>query len=291
MIQELYAEIYRQRDSHSIVELCDVYGVSRSGYYKWLKRQGEKNRYEKTQDILDACVADIHAHHPMMGYRSIRDTLILEHGWVLSDPTVLKSMQRLNIKGYFYRPKYSKYETGLQHSRFPNILKRNFKADAPLRKVVTDVTYIKHKGKWHYLCAYLDLYNNEILEWELSDTFDNLLVMRPAERLLKRTESTIHPILLHSDQGVQYSSAGYCNLLKTYNAIQSMSRAGTPRDNAVMESFWRRFKDTLRIHFRYREKDDLRDVVEQCIHYFNNIRPVRKLNGKPPILFRTESVA
>lgn len=291
MIQEMYAEIHKRREGHSITELCKVYGVSRSGYYKWLKRRGEKNRYEKTQDILDACVADIHAHHPMMGYRSIRDTLILEHGWVLSDPTVLKSMQRLNIKGYFRRPKYSKYETGLLHSRFPNILRRDFKADAPLQKVVTDVTYIKHKGKWHYLCAYLDLYNNEILEWELSDKFDNLLVMRPAERLLKRTESTTHPILLHSDQGVQYSSAGYCNLLKTYNAIQSMSRAGTPRDNAVMESFWRRFKDTLRIHFRYWEKDDLNDVVAQCIHYFNNIRPVRKLNGKPPILFRTESVA
>ena len=199
MIQKMYAEIHRQRDSHSIVELCKIYGISRSGYYKWLKRQGEKNRYEKTQDILDACVGDIHAHHPKMGYRSIRDILILEHGWVVSDPTVLKSMQRLNIKGYFQRTKYSKYETGLLHSRFPN-------------------------------------------------------------------------------------------LLKTYNAIQSMSRAGTPRDNAVMESFWRRFKDTLRIHFRYRKKDDLRDVVELCIHYFNNIRPIRKLNGKPPILFRTESV-
>ena len=200
-------------------------------------------------------------------------------------------MRRLNIKGYYRRPKYSFSGSGLLHSRFPNILKRNFKSDAPLQKVVTDVTYIKHKGKWYYLCAYLDLYNNEILEWELSDSFDNLLVMRPAERLLKRTESTTHPILLHSDQGVQYSSAGYSNLLKTYNVIQSMSRAGTPRDNAVMESYWRRFKDTLRIHFRYREKDDLNDIVSRCIHYFNNIRPVRKLNGKPPILFRTESVA
>jgi len=291
VIQERYSKIHKRREVRSVTELCNIYGVSRSGYYKWCKRQGEKNRYEKTQDILDACVADIHAHHPMMGYRSIRDMLILEYGWILSDPTVLKSMQRLKIKGYFQRPKYSKYETGLMHSRFPNILNRNFKSERPLQKVVTDVTYISHNGKWYYLCAYLDLYNNEILEWEISGKFDNLLVMRPAERLLKRTESTTHPILLHSDQGVQYSSAGYCNLLKTYNAIQSMSRAGTPRDNAVMESFWRRFKDTLRVHFHYGGKDDLKDVVAQCVHYFNNIRPLRKLNGKPPILFRTESVA
>ena len=102
---------------------------------------------------------------------------------------------------------------------------------------------------------------------------------------------TEHQVLLHSDQGVQYSSAGYCNLLKEYNAIQSMSRAGNPHDNAVMESFWGRFKDTLRKHFRYWESDDLSATIEQAIYYFNNERPIRKLNGKPPVLFRTELVA
>ena len=160
-----------------------------------------------------------------------------------------------------------------------------------MQKIVTDVTYIKHAGKWYYLAGYLDLFNNEIIEWELSDTFDNFLVMKPAERLLKKRMSTEHQVLLHSDQGVQYSSAGYCNLLKEYGVIQSMSRAGNPRDNAVMESFWGRFKDTLRKHFRYWECDDLRAVIEQAIYYFNNERPVRKLNGKPPVLFRTELVA
>ena len=74
-----------------------------------------------------------------------------------------------------------------------------------------------------YLAGYLDLYNNELVEWELSDTFDNFLVMKPAKRLLEKAKSTKHQVLLHSDQGVQYSSAGYCNLLTEYNAIQSMS--------------------------------------------------------------------
>ena len=289
MIQQMYAKIQRQTDKHSVTELCAIYGVSRSGYYKWLQRRGELNRYEQSRQVLDAYVSDIHAHHPMMGYRSIRDTLALKFGLAVSDPSVFKSMQRLHIHGYCRRVK-NKY-SGLEHTRYPNLLNREFKADTPMRKVVTDVTYINHRGKWHYLAAFLDLYNNEILEWELSDTFDNLLVMRPAERLLKRTESTGRQVLFHSDQGVQYSSAGYCNLLKEYNVLQSMSRAGVPRDNAVMESFWGRFKDTLRKHFRYREKDDLHDVVAECVHYFNFVRPVRKLNGKPPVLFRTEPMA
>ena len=199
-------------------------------------------------------------------------------------------MKRLGIQGYTRRRK-APASTGMEHTRYANILDRNFKADKPLQKIVTDVTYIKHHGKWFYLAGYLDLFNNEIVEWELSDTFDNLLVMRPAERLLKKTMSTEHQVLLHSDQGVQYSSAGYCNLLKEYNAIQSMSRAGNPHDNAVLESFWGRFKDTLRFHFRYWESDDLFSVIHQAIHYFNFVRPLRKLNGKPPVLFRSELVA
>ena len=253
MIQQMYAEIQRQAGKHSISELCAVYGVSRSGYYKWLGRAGELNHYERTQQRMDTCVADIHAHYPMMGYRQIRDTLEWQFGWKLSDPTVWRSMKRIGVHGYTRKRKLPTSYGGMEHTRYANILSRDFKADKPLRKIVTDVTYIKYRGKWFYLAAYLDLFNNEIVEWELSDTFDNFLIMRPAERLLKKTESTEHPVLLHSDQGVQYSSAGYCNLLSEYNVIQSMSRAGNPYDNAVMESFWGRFKDTLCCHFRYWE--------------------------------------
>ena len=230
---------------------------------------------------------DIHNHHPMMGYRQIRDKLCLEFGWIVSDPTIWKSMKRLGIKGYSPRRKVP-VAAGTEHTRYANVLNRNFKSERPLEKIVTDVTYIRHNNKWYYLAGYLDLFNNEIVEWELSDVFDNLLVMRPAERLLQKKMSTKHQVLLHSDQGVQYSSAGYCNLLKEYNVIQSMSRAGNPRDNAVIESFWGRFKDTLRKHFHYREHDDLRTTVEQTIHYFNYERPVRKLKGKPPVLYRME---
>ena len=95
MIREMYAEIQKQTDKHSVSELCEIYGVSRSGYYKWLKRAGQLNRYEKIHKILDSYVLDIHSHHPMMGYRQIRDKLYLEFGWIVSDPTVWKSMKRL----------------------------------------------------------------------------------------------------------------------------------------------------------------------------------------------------
>ena len=106
-----------------------------------------------------------------------------------------------------------------------------------MQKVVTDVTYIKHKGKCHYFACYLDLFNNEILDYELSDAFDNFLVMKPAKRILEKAKSTGTPMLLYSDQGVQYSSASYCNLLKSYDVIQSMSRAGTQEIMQLLNLF------------------------------------------------------
>ena len=107
----------------------------------------------------------------------------------------------------------------------------------------------------------------------------------------KKTKCTNYPILLHSDQGIQYTSSAYQALLREYNVVQSMSRAGNPKDNAVMESFFSRFKYVLRFQFRYWLKADLRSIVAKIIHYFNYIRPIRKLNGKPPVQFRIEQVA
>jgi len=282
--------IQRQSKQKSIVELCELYSVSRSGYYKWTKRDGQLNRYEKAQRQLDEHVKDIHAHYPSMGYRQIRDTLLLQTGWRVCDLSVWQAMRRLHIQGYTRKSKYPP-RPGNEHEIYPNLLNREFHAPFPMQKIVSDITYIKHRGKWFFLVCYLDLFNNEIVEWQLSNTFDNTVVIQPAKRLLEKAKCTGLPVLLHSDQGSQYVSAGYCALLREYNAIQSMSRAGTPRDNAVMESFIGRFKDVLRFHFRYWQTDDLKQIIENAIHYFNCIRPVRKLNGKPPAQFRIEQVA
>lgn len=262
-------------------------GVSRSGYYKWLARGNRPNRYEKSQRDLDQLVRDIHAHYPSMGYRQIRDTLLLQTGWKVCDISVWQSMRRLGIKGYVRRGKF-RTKSGKEHEFVPNILSREFCSDLPLKKVCSDITYIKHKGQWFYLVCFLDLFNNEIVEWQLSKSFDNTFVLQAARRLLEKAKCTGCPILLHSDQGNQYISTGYQTLLKKYGAIQSMSRAGNPRDNAVIESFFGRFKDVLRFQFHYWLADDLSSVITDAIAYFNTIRPLRKLSGKPPVQFRIE---
>lgn len=175
MIQQIYACGERESQQHLVKDLCEIYEVARSGYYKWLKRKYSLNRYERRQQELDYYVADIHSHYPSQGYRTVNDTLLNIYGWIVSDMAVLKFMQRLGIQGFVRRQKQPN-TIGSEHDRFPNLLDRKFHADGPLQKVVTDATYIKHKGTWYYLACYLDLFNNEILDWKLSDTFDNFLV-------------------------------------------------------------------------------------------------------------------
>lgn len=262
-----------------------MYGVSRSGYYKWVKRKNQLNRYEKQQRELDFLVKDIYEKHPTAGYHTIRGLILQETGWRVSALSVFRSMKRLDIRSCT-RKKFHYYNTvGTEHERFPNILSRKFKSQEPYKKIVTDVTYIKHHGKWYYFACYLDLFNNEILEWELDTVFDNFLVINPAERLLQKIKHK--NVLFHSDQGAQYASAGYCKLLSDNHIIQSMSRAGTPRDNAVIESFFSRFKETLYNDFKL-SKSNIREAVEATVDYFNNKRPVAKLNYKTPVQYRIE---
>lgn len=129
----------------------------------------------------------------MMEYRQIKDKLSLEFGWIVSDPTVWRSMNRLGIHGHIRHRKIVS-NLGSEHTRYANVLNRDFKPDMPMEKIVTDITYINYKGKRYYLAAYLDLFNNEIVEWELSNKFDNLIVMRHVERLLKNMHGTPSPL-------------------------------------------------------------------------------------------------
>ena len=131
----MYAETKRQSGKHSVNELCSIYGVSRSGYYKRVKRAGEQNQYEKPHEILDSYVLDIYSHHPMMGYRQIRDKLCLEFGWIVSDPTIWKSMKWPGIHGYTRQRKAAAAGTILEHILYSNILNRNFKASILCRKL------------------------------------------------------------------------------------------------------------------------------------------------------------
>ena len=286
--QYYYSNIDKLRELYSVEWLCQLFEVSRSGYYKWKKRGNRDNRYISTQKILDRHIARLNAEHPSSGYRALNSRLRAETGWVVCDVSVLRSMQRLAIKAKVRKNRKSP-AAGEEHKKFPNLLNREFNALEPLSKVATDITQIKYLGQTYHFVCYLDLFNNEILEWNVRQDESMELLLPPLKRLLKRKRmSTESQMLLHSDQGAQYSSAGYCSLLKKYNVIQSMSRAATPRDNAVIESVFGWFKDFLAADFFPNCSEPIERLLAKAVYEFNYYRPSHKLNYKSPVQFKIE---
>lgn len=284
--QYYYGKISELHLPYSVALLCQLFGVSRSGYYKWLRRRGTQNRYQISQAILDEHIRALHEAHPSFGYRALRRRLETETGWIVSAPSVLRSMRRLSIQAKLRRKR--RPTTGEPHAVFPNILNRQFQADMPLSRVATDITHFQyHKTKYAFIC-FLDLFNNEILEWNVGTEESMDFILPPLRRLLARKRPVGSQLILHSDQGTQFASASYSYLLEQNGVTQSMSRVATPRDNAVIESIFGWFKEFLRSDYFPGATISIRELLEKAVCDFNHIRPSHKLNYKTPVQFRTE---
>jgi len=271
---------------YDISFLCDLAGVSRAGYYKWRANKGNPNYRQIQRQELLKLAADIHRRFPTFGYRFVTDRIKRETGWVVCPKRILSVMQELDIKSVVRRRKYA--FPGKEHEIYPNLLDRNFKANRPLQKVVTDVTYLYVKGTPMYLSAFIDLYNNEILDYELGWQNSMSIVIPPLKRLLEKHKKDVYqnPLTLHSDQGNQYTSLSYAGHLKRYNVSISMSRSGTPLDNAACESFWGWFKGELCHMYRWGSVEELRLAVDSHVAFYNNQRPQSRLNYMAPTEFR-----
>lgn len=286
--QYYFSQIERLHRRFSVEWLCELFGVSRSGYYKWKKRGQTLNQYQRSQQILDREILSLHKEHPSSGYRALNARLRRKTGWIVCDLSILHSMQRLHIQAKTRKTRPAP-TLGTENPKFPNILNRQFGAEQPLTRIVTDITQFRYQKQTYYFVCYLDLFNNEILEWNVRTDETMQLILPPLRRLLKRKRmSSDCPMLLHSDQGSQYSSAGFHALLKLYNVTQSMSRAGTPHDNAVMESIFGWFKEFLRAEYLNRSNEPVQLLLQNAVFEFNHFRPSFKLHYKSPVQFRIE---
>ncbi|MBW5445635.1 IS3 family transposase [Cohnella sp. CFH 77786] len=267
--------------------LCQLAGVSRSGYYKWLARRGKLNQWQRAETDLMLLVNAVHGIRPSFGYRRIADRLRKQGTWEGSDRRVLTCMQKLDIQSKVRRKK--NFGVGSEHNVVKNLLNRDFKTKKPMEKIVSDVTYMFSRGTVQYMSVFLDLHNNEILDLEVSHHNDLELVMRPLQRILeKRSKEITSSTIIHSDQGNQYTSVAYGLLLKSHGIRQSMSRKGTPLDNAPVESFFGWFKDEVYADYKPTSPEELRKAVILHALFHNHERPQRRLKNKAPIPYRNE---
>jgi len=285
-IKQYYFEgIQELSKRFSVPWLCSLYGVSKSGYYRWLKSEKKPNRYQQLHQEVDELVQKEHALHPSYGYRSINAVIRRETGWILSNHAILKSMQRLHICSKARRKKT--YRVGQEHTIFPNVLNRQFHTTEPFKHIATDICQFRNKGTRYFLTVYLDMFNNEIISWNLRTKDDVPLILEPLRKVLP-LKCQGRPMLIHSDQGSQYASYSYVMLLRDNGIVQSMSRAGTPRDNAVMESCFGWFKDMLFYDFNISTCSNVPDALHSAVHHYNTLRPAYALNYKTPAQFKAE---
>jgi len=220
------------------------------------------------------------------GYRRV--TIELRHrGFNTNHKLVMKLMKQANLTCMRKVKKYRSYR-GEVGKIAPNLLKRDFRANKPNLKWVTDITQFKLFDQKLYLSPILDLFNSEIISYTLSKSPNFDLITKMLNNAFKRIPNDTH-LLLHSDQGWHYQMQDYQKMLNDKGVRQSMSRKGNCYDNSVMENFF----GILKTEFYYRRKfssiDHFTKELSEYIDYYNNRRIKVKLKGLSPIQFRTQS--
>ena len=275
--------IYRHKDKYSISEMCRFFNVSRSGYYDYVKRMDIPAKdlplAKKIKECQDKCGRTY-------GYRRVH--LWLERENIHHNPkTILRVMQKYDLLSVVRRKKYRNYGDYLH--RYPNLLNRDFNADRPNQKWVTDISYIKTGQGTLYLSVIRDLYDNSIVAYK-TGTEQNINLVLSTIRAAKRKEKVTAELQLHSDQGFQYTSQAYFNLTKSYGITPSMSRRGNPYDNAMAENFFSILKTECIYRTKLKTYEDARILISEYIHFYNNER-IQLKTKLTPLEKRSQYVA
>jgi putative transposase len=257
--------------------------MARSTFYYYLKKFSQPDKHSS----IKAAIIDIyHQHKGRYGYRRITITL-KGKGIMINHKRVSRIMNECGLKCLVRIKKYKSYK-GQQGKIARNLLNRNFNARKPYQKWVTDVTEFAVAGKKLYLSPILDLYNGEIVSYNISPRPNFYQTMDMLQKALTRLPSQAKPIL-HSDQGWQYQMKEYQELLRKRKIKQSMSRKGNCLDNAVMENFFGILKSELFYIKKFKSIDSLQKDIINYIEYYNNNRIKQKLNGLSPVQYRTQA--
>ncbi|WP_115608397.1 IS3 family transposase [Actinobacillus ureae] len=262
--------------------LLPLTGLKRSTFFYHLPSKIDKNA------VMRQKVIEIYQDNDgNYGYRRI--TLKLRDFFgAINHKRIQGIMQQLDLKGKCKQRKYRSYQ-GEVGKITENVLQQDFHATAPNEKLVTDITEFKcAKGKL-YLSPIKDLFSGEIIAHDLARSPNFEQVMRMLKQAVAKLPKDAKPIL-HSDQGWQYQTADYQDMLRKHHIRQSMSRKGNGLDNGAMESFFGRLKTECYFGKRFETFEQLEKVIHAYIHYYNNERIQVKLKGLSPVQYRTRSL-
>jgi len=264
--------------------------VSKSGYYKWKHRKENPSAKELLRQENIKLIQQVHKEHPSHGYRWINAFIKNKHEKNFSDNYVHRICKYENIRSQGKHHQWKK--PGEEQVKFNNLVWNGWKyLTKPFEVIVSDMTSFWVKGIFYELTLYFDAWNKEIVGYGLASRrgdyksyYDGL-----KQVLNKLKDQTEDLVILHTDQGSVYTSKSYNDLIKDYNISRSMSRSGTPTDNPVNESLNGWIKEELCIDFKLKQSNDVPELIEEYVFYYNNARPSYSLKYKTPIQFKLES--
>jgi putative transposase len=275
--------VEKLKDKYSVTLLCKCLDIPRSTYYRW-KNQNPKAKTELEEQIIEICKRNKF----LIGHRTVRAWLIRDYKRKVNRNTVQRIMQKYNLQCRV-KPKRKNNIAGEMKVVVPNHLNRNFKASRLNEKWVTDITYLPFGQSMLYLSTIMDLYNNEIIAYRISASQEVSLVIDTLKDAAEGRETS--NLILHSDQGAQYTSYSFQRIAKEKGITTSMSWKGNCLDNAVIESFHSTIKSE-EFYSQGREfltNSIVIERVEKFINHYNKTRLQAKLNYLSPIEFREQA--
>ena len=275
--------IYRHREKYSISEMCRFFEVSRSGYYGYVSRMDIPAKDLPLAEKIRECQCECGKTY---GYRRVH-TWLERKGIYHNPKTILRVMQKYNLLSVIRRKKYRNYGEYLH--RYPNLLNRDFHAEKPNQKWVTDISYIRTKQGVLYLSIIRDLFDNSIVAYKTGTEQNINLVLNTIKSAMKKEKVTAE-LQLHSDQGFQYTSNAYYSLTKDYGIMPSMSRRGNPYDNALAENFFSILKTECIYRVKLQTFDETRLLIDRYIYFYNHQR-IQLKTKLTPLEKRSQSFA
>jgi len=271
--------------------LCELVGVSRSGYYRYFSEEGQFNRQARNQadeEVKEIILKAYNFRHRKKGARQIKMTLENQYQITYNLKRIRRVMKKFNIvcpirKANPYR---RMAKATKEHRTLPNLLNREFKQGIAGKVLLTDITYLSYgKGKRAYLSTIKDAQTNEILAYEVSDKITLDIALNTVKKLKKIGRKLAEGAFIHSDQGVHYTSPQFQKLVKKIGIGQSMSRRGNCWDNAPQESFFGHFKDETDLK-SCETLEDVKQEIKSYMTYYNHYRGQWNLKKMTPAQYR-----
>jgi len=258
--------------------MCSFFGVSRAAFYAWAKRIEAPDRDAERIRLIQQA---FQTSHQTYGYRRIAMWLQVNQRICINHKAVLRLMNKMGIRSVVRKRKIFKKLEGIESPyHYPNLLARDFTANRPNQKWVTDVTYINTQQGWAYLSTIKDLFDGFIVAHQLGRN-NSISLVTGTIKLAKQKERIGDDLVLHSDQGYQYGSHPYNVLIRAFGITPSMSRRGNCWDNAPMENFFGQLKEEAIRRYKNPTFQEAQHIIDEYIYFYNYERLQLKTRQTP----------